>query len=66
MFGQEKFVQQPVHLEQPVAVQYHRAILDLAKTPVLQRAERLGKTLPDIDAELFLEIIATSPAQLEL
>ena len=66
MFGQEKFVQQPVHLQQPVAVQHHRAVLDLPKTPVLQNAERLRKTLADIDAEFCLKIIATRAAQLEL
>src|SRR5208282_987253 len=35
-------------------------------TPIVQSLQWLGKTLPDIDAEFLLKIIATSAAQLEL
>src|SRR5580704_10832577 len=66
VFGQEKFLQQAVHLEQAFAVQQDGVALDGEKTPVTQRLQRRSETFGGIDAELLFEIGAADVAELEL
>src|SRR2546428_8992585 len=64
--GQEKLVQQPVHLQKSVAIQQRLIAFDRQKTPGLQALQRFGKTFCRIDPEFVSEIRQAQMAELEL
>src|SRR5437899_2037872 len=66
MLRQEKFMQQPVHLQQAFPVQPDGVALGRKEAPILERLNRRGKALGRIGPELLLEIGAADVAQLEL
>src|SRR5437660_9505297 len=66
MLGQEEFVQQPVHLQQPLAAQAQRIVVDAQKSALLQRAELLGEAAENIDSEFVLEVAPLDASQLHL
>src|SRR5207245_4580449 len=66
LFQQEKFVQQPVHLKQPFAIEQHLIAFDGKEAPVFQSLQRFGETSFRIDAELISEIREAEVAEFEL
>ena len=51
MFGQEKFMEQPVNLQQALAVDVHAIAFDGQEPPVGNALERFGKTLGGVGSE---------------
>src|ERR1700733_558090 len=66
MLGQEKFVEQTVHLQQTLAVQMNSVAVHGQKAPILQRLERRGEAHGRVDTEFLFEISATDMTELEL
>src|SRR5882724_5991043 len=66
MFGEEKFMQKPIHLQQAFAVEEDLIALDAQETPILQSLQGLSKVFDRSDAKLLLEVGAADMSELEL
>src|SRR6516225_256559 len=66
MLRQEELVEQPVHLQQAVAVQPHAVLIEPQKASTLQGTERSGKPLLNIDSEFALEVRSADVTELHL
>src|SRR6267142_3898405 len=66
MVRQEKLMQEPIHLQQPVAIQKNLVAFNAQKTPVLQALNCLAKSLRQLDAEFLFEVSAADVTKLQL
>src|SRR5262245_24573570 len=66
MLRQEKFLQQPVDLQQGLAVEQHVVPFDGEKVPILQPLQRRGEFFSEFDTKFFSEIGTAHVAELEL
>jgi len=63
MLGQEKLVQQTIHLQQTIAIQLNDVAVDRRKSPVGQSLQRFGEPLFGIDAEFIFELVQADTAE---
>src|SRR4051812_6903927 len=66
MFRKEKFVQQPVDLQKPLAIDANIVPIHAHEPPIFQSLDRLCELLARINFKLLREVLAAYTTKLEL